>query len=91
LFSSKPFRFPSNLNNGFKTPYQNKVKQVWKTINPYIPNNDEKKKKEKNGRVGDLPSVKDENLLGVEDGGRGEENEREDKERREEEDVEITT
>jgi len=29
--------------------------------------------------------------LGVEDGGRGEENEREDKERREEEDVEITT
>jgi hypothetical protein len=50
-----------------------------------------RKKKKKNGRVGDLPSVKDENLLGVEDGGRGEENEREDKERREEEDVEITT
>jgi len=47
LFSSKPFRFPSNLNNGFKTPYQNKVKQVWKTINPYKPKNDEKKKKEK--------------------------------------------
>jgi hypothetical protein len=35
------------LNNGFKTPYQNKVKQVWKTINPYKPNNDEKKKKER--------------------------------------------
>jgi hypothetical protein len=35
--------------------------------------------------------VKDENLLGFEDGGRWEENEREDKERREEEDEEITT